>query len=195
MNLEQQKKLPRREKFKWLKYNGVRCHATMKNVQLDELLERLEAGVPAEEVGPKSIRGERKRVPLGKFRSKLTIDGFDIPKSKVARWVNDTPGRVRLAQEGGYELVRDKSRDTKVGEDPLRAQGMGDAISAVVGEREGQPLLAYLMVIDKELYDEDQMDKQKPLDDMDRQIREGNVEPGEGQYIPKSGIDYKTHKD
>lgn len=191
------KGMSRREKFKYLKYKGVKCLATMKNVELDRLLDELEQGKPAEEVGPKSIRDGRKRTPLGQFRAKLSTDGLDIPADKVARWVNDKPGRVRQAQEGGYQLVRDPNKDDSlVGEDPLRAQGLGDSVSAIVGETEGgQPMLAYLMVIDKDLYDEDQAEKQKPLDDMDAAIRRGAVEPGEGQYVPTAGIKYETTKD
>jgi hypothetical protein len=44
------------------------------------------------------------------------------------------------------------------------------------------------MMIDKDLYDEDQEFKQAELDELDDAIRRGGVEAGEGQYIPSGGI-------
>lgn len=44
------------------------------------------------------------------------------------------------------------------------------------------------MVIDKDLYKEDQVYKQRQLDALDKEILEGRIQPGEGQYIPSGGI-------
>lgn len=195
--MQNPKDYSRKEKFQFLKANKVKATATMRTKELDVLIDQLEAGVDPDEIGPKSIRGQRtpgRRTPLGQFRSKLSIDGYNIPDSKVARWVNDVPGRVQNALEGGYQLVRDPQREVDVGDDPLRTRKVDSAIAVTVGERDGKPLTAYLMVIDKDLYDEDQRDKQKPLNEMDDAIRRGAVEPGEGQYIPKEGIKYEPMK-
>lgn len=185
----------RKEKFKYLKANNVKCHATMKTAELDNLMVKLDAfqrGKTDEKpAGAKSVREARKRVPLGAHRRKLSIDHLNIPKDKVARWVNDKPGRILQAVEGGYQHVREPEGSVRTGEEELVAKNIGDSVSTVVGSGEaGEPITAYLMVIDKDLYDEDQAFKQSQLDELDDAIKKGNVEPGEGQYIPDGGIKY-----
>ena len=189
----------RKEKFKYLKANGVKCVATMKTKELDNLITKHDAfqrGLTEEAptgVDNKTAREARRRVPLGQHRMKLSVDHLNIPKDKVARWVNDKPGRIGQALEGGYELVRNPEKET-AGEDPLTTSAVGDSVSAVVGQEEsGQPLRAYLMVIDRDLYEEDQEFKQRQLDELDESIRRGSVEPGEGQYIPSGGIKYEQN--
>ena len=113
---------------------------------------------------------------------------MNIPKDKSVRWVNDIPGRIPLALEGGYQHVRNPAGET-AGEEALVTSSMGDSVHAVVGTNEdGSPITGYLMVIDKDLYDEDQMFKQAKLDELDEAISKGQVEPGEGQYLPSGGI-------
>lgn len=188
-------KMNRKEKFKYLKANGVKAKATMKTAELDVLMEKLDAfqrgDTEEKPQGLKSVREGRKRVPLGTHRQKLSVDHLNIPNDKVTRWVNDKPGRIPQALEGGYQLVRDPSREG-AGEQSLVASEVGDALSTVVGTTDsGQPITSYLMVIDKDLYDEDQDFKQKALDELDEAIQQGLVEPGEGQYIPSGGIKYE----
>jgi len=50
-----------------------------------------------------------------------------------------------------------------------------------------------LMEIDKEIYDTDQMEKAKKLDEVDSEIRRGSFKqkPTDNRYIPKEGITYK----
>ena len=185
----------RREKMKYLKANGVKISATMKTTVLDSLINELDAYQrgDTEEApeGIKSVRGERHRVPLGRHRRKLSIEHLNIPDDKVARWVNDKPGRILQAQEGGYQMVRNPEKQ-KAGEEVLTTGNMGDGVTAIVGTDEGGlPMTAHLMVIDKDLYDEDQNYKQVQLDKLDHAIRTGSVEPGEGQYIPSGGIKYE----
>lgn len=191
--------MSRKEKFKYLKANGVKCVATMKTEELDALMKKLDdfqrgdADEPPTGVDSKTARQARRRVPLGQHRMKLSTDHLNIPEGKVARWVNDKPGRIAAALEGGYELVRNPDKET-AGEDPLVTSSMGDSVSAVVGTKEGgDALTAYLMVIDEDLYKEDQAFKQKQLDQLDEAIKTGQVQPGEGQYIPNqgSGIKYE----
>jgi hypothetical protein len=186
--------MSRKEKFKYLKANGVKCAATMKTVELDNLLNQLDAFQRGDTEdapqGLKSVRETRKRVPLGTHRKRLSVDHLDIPKGKVARWVNDHPGRLGQALEGGYQFVRNPGKK-EAGEQTLVTDSMRDGVTAVVGEREGgAPITAHLMVIDKDLYDEDQDFKQAELDKLDESIASGTVEPGEGQYIPSGGIKY-----
>ncbi|MHA2266022.1 MAG: hypothetical protein ACXAEN_26820 [Candidatus Thorarchaeota archaeon] len=177
----------RKEKFKYLKANGVKCAATMKTVELDRLMNELDAFQRGEaEAAPEGLKSVREA-----HRRKLSVDHLNIPKNKAVRWVNDKSGRIPMAIEGGYQHVTDPDK-RQVGEESLVTQDMGEAVSAVVGTDEaGRPITAYLMAIDKDLYDEDQDFKQRQLDELDDAISRGAVEPSEGQYVPSGGIKYQ----
>lgn len=131
----------------------------------------------------------RRRVPLGVPRQKLNAPqrpGY------VRRWVNDDPGRLDAAQEGGYEYVTGESRSEGGATD-----GMGAKISRVVGTRDGgAPITAYLMEIKKEWYDEDQEAKQGKIDDSEAALRRGQDQHGkpgvDGRYVPQGGISINT---
>jgi len=139
-------------------------------------------------------RKRKGRVPLGTMRSKLDVSGYDIPKNKVPRWINDHPGRLLAAQEGSYQFVEDPN--VVVGEEPLSGRdNLETKVSRVVGKKEdGTPLKAYLMVIDKDIYDEDQREKQKINDEIMSQIDKGKFASSETgvdvhrTYVPKEGI-------
>jgi hypothetical protein len=181
-------KMERRDKFDYLKAKKIPFNATITNVELDALCNGEE--LPEEKP---TRRSERKRVPLGTHRQKLNTDGYDIPPDKLARWVNDHPGRLDTAKIGGYSFVRNPDKGISAGEDPLRVQQMGDAVSAIVGTAPGgEPLRAYLMVIDKDMYDEDKVLKEAEMDKTDASIRRG-VGSGvseEGMYPADGGIKY-----
>lgn len=137
-------------------------------------------------------KARKERVPFGGSRMKLS---FPEVAGKVRRWVNDVGGRCQLAEEGGYDFVTDEGQkigDTAVGSGN---QDLGSRVSRIVGTLpDGSPQRAFLMEIDKDLYDEDQAEKQSKLDVIDAQIRGGNVEGrvgADGRYIPKEGITYK----
>lgn len=186
MNLEI---MGRREKFKYLKEKNIPFDVTMTNKQIDALCRGEKV-----EVKQKRRSARKGRIPLGGHRSKLSIDGYDIPDDKVARWVNDHPGRLDRALNGGYTFVKDPKQKIKVGEDPMRHTGMDTSVSVIVGTTEGgKPLHAYLMVIDKDLYDEDQAEKNREMDKIDAAVQRG-VGPGtseEGMYSPSGGIKYE----
>lgn len=134
----------------------------------------------------------RERVPFGGARMKLS---FAEKEGKVRRWINDVGGRCQLAEEGGYNFIHDEGE--KIGDTAIGSgnQDLGTRVSRVVGTNpDGSPQRAYLMEIDKDLYEEDQAEKQERLDVIDAQIRGGNYEGRVGQdgrYIPKEGITYK----
>ena len=133
----------------------------------------------------------KERIPLGRMRRKLAIPDGLIPKNKIARWINDHPGRLQAALEGGYQFMDDPL--AKVGEGSENQRDSLDMkISRIVGTRDdGSPLKAYLMVINKSLYDADRKEKDKHLDEIDAAIKGGNVEGQVGQdgrYIPSTGI-------
>lgn len=178
--------MSRREKFRYLKEKGFKVKATMKTAELDKLLGLDE---PPKDQTP--ARGSRSRVPLGRHRQKMSVDHLNIPDNKVARWVNDVGNRIDDALNGGYEFVKDAK--AKVGEDPLRVRGMGSAVNMAVGKNDdGTPIQAYLMVIDKDLYKEDQREKAKAIDVVDKAIKEGAFKSDyEGKYVPKGGIQYE----
>ena len=141
----------------------------------------------------KAVKKARKeRVPFGGSRMKLS---FPEAAGKVRRWINDVGGRCQLAEEGGYDFVSDEGQ--KIGDTAIGSgnQDLGSRVSRIVGTMpDGSPQRAYLMEIDKDLYDEDQAEKQRKLDVIDAQIRGGNVEGRVGQdgrYIPKEGITYR----
>jgi hypothetical protein len=182
----------RRDKFDYLKAKDIKFDATITNTALDALC----AGEEPIPEKPKR-RSEQKRVPLGTHRQKLNVDGYDIPSDKVARWINDHPGRLDTAQIGGYSFVRDPKKSLSAGEDPLRVSSMGDSVSAIVGTREGgEPLVAYLMVIDKDMYEEDKVVKEAEMDKTDASIRRG-IGPGaseDGVYAADGGIKYNPNQ-
>lgn len=178
--------MSRREKFRYLKAKGFKVKATMKTAELDKLLELPEP--PAEQP---SVRGSRRRVPLGRHRSKMDVSHMDLPSGKQFRWVNDVGNRINDALEGGYEFIKDPK--VRPGEDPLSVRGVGEAVNMAVGKKEdGSPIMAYLMAIDEDLYKEDQAEKMAKLDEIDEVIRAGRHESdfGDGKYIPKGGIQY-----
>lgn len=130
----------------------------------------------------------RSRTPLGRARQKLTVP--ELPGCKL-RWINDVGGRLLQAEAGGYEYVT-KQEVGHVGESVESGNtDVGNRVSKVVGKDENHnPLRAYLMKIKKTWYDEDQAEKQKQIDEVDRAIREGRHESqhDDGRYIPKEGI-------
>jgi hypothetical protein len=127
-----------------------------------------------------------KRVPFGVARSKLSvanlIEGYHL------RWINDEPGRIAQAQEGGYmfvepsEVGREKSDDNKV-------KVLGGS------QKDGSALYIYLMKISMEYHLEDSQENQAKLDKIDNAIRGGSAHDSDktGQYIPKSGISLKRN--
>ena len=94
------------------------------------------------------------RVPFGD-----PVKRFNIPDDEKYHYrvFNDNwkkePGRVKRAQNAGYEVVDDKITGTSVGTN-----------------EDGSEIKAVLMRIPKEWYDEDQAKKAAKLDEVDKQI-------------------------
>ncbi len=122
-----------------------------------------------------------KRVPLGVLHSKLTVADGIIPATHVGRWVNDADNRLQMAVHGGYAFVENNGR-WRVGEEVKDGNtDLGNKISRVVDSTTG--MRAYLMMIPKEYYEEDQETKQSRVDEVDAQIKKGGykaqgLEPG-----------------
>lgn len=118
----------------------------------------------------KAPSGRPNRKPVG-FRNRLTV--YDKDPSREYRWVNTTMdggSRVSVMEEAGYR----KERKSKV-----RAEN-GRVDATALGEYETVPGGAgdtlILMSIQKDWYDEDQVAKQKRVDELDnaqKRIPEG----------------------
>jgi hypothetical protein len=137
-------------------------------------------------------KGRKDRVPLGVLRTKLRADqreGF------VRRWINDKPGRLDDAANSGYNFVTDPDSEMKIGDgnDVSQIAGIGTVVSRIVGVHEdGRPMRSYLMEIEKDLYDGDQVEKMTALNEREDGIRRGQDDQGrpgkDGRYVPATGI-------
>lgn len=132
--------------------------------------------------------GRRKRIPLGTPQPKLAR-----PKRKgfVRRWINDIPGRIQRARQAGYKHVH-------VDGDERGEDKRGEVERAIVGVNpDGSAMEAFLMEEPGKYYEEDQAEKDKPLQEFDRVLRRGNIvgadeKDTERFYVPDQGISVKT---
>ena len=113
-----------------------------------------------------------KRVPIHESRNILTVD---TPEGYVDRWVLDHPkGRIERFLQAGYTHVRDA--DLKVGEENIDGErAPGDVVSKSEG-KSGNML--YLMRISKDLYDSDQAEKQRRVDEAEQELYKQVEKPG-----------------
>lgn len=137
----------------------------------------------AEKARERGLDGER--VPLGVPHLKLTVRDYQGQlQGYVGRWINDKPGRIQRAIQGGYMPVYRDALEVGEGEDYNPDQSTW--VCQEVGTQEsGQPLRAYLMKIKEAWYNEDQAKKQQSIDDIDRSILGGqiNEQSGDGRYV------------
>lgn len=111
------------------------------------------------------------RTPLHK-RNKITV--ADQDPSKKLRWVVDDEDRVEAFKEAGYSPVQ---KPAKVGDN--RADSASQ-IGSVVERPAGGGKRMILMQIDRELFDEDQRDKEKELRKTESSITPKIDEENEG---------------
>ena len=103
------------------------------------------------------------RTPVGGPRDILTV--LDKDPNFSYRWVIDSPGRIQRFLDGGYEVVQG---NPEVGQNTVdRGSKLGSAVTKAGGS--GQTLL--LMRIPKEWYDEDQVAKQKNIDELEASMK------------------------
>ena len=122
---------------------------------------------------PRMANG-KKRLPLGQRKARLA---YEKRPGYVRRWLNDEPGRIFDAENGGYAKVIDPTS--------------GQPVHRIVGvAKAGGGLVAYLMEIPEEFYNEDFLLKQIPLNEVDKQIKSGthNLEDDDKRYVPTTGI-------
>ncbi len=128
---------------------------------------------------------------------KLALDeqalGMDRDKFQY-RFINDKPGRVQsLTVNDDWDLVDDQN---KVASPTNADEGTHVSFHAGLGDY-GRPMRTVLVRKPKQWYDDDQREKQKPLDEIDQAIRRGihhksSTEAaaiaGEHGYVPEGSI-------
>lgn len=136
----------------------------------------------------KSNKDRKTRTPFGAQRIQGMIPNMD--KRFHYHWINDVPGRLTRALDGGYEFV------TKEGEATTAEQGtdLGSMLSRYAGrDSSGQPYKRYAMRIRNEWYEEDVATKQALVDETDMAMRAGKFKHGaesKNMYVPESGIKF-----
>lgn len=126
---------------------------------------------------------------------KLTVNEDELDRENYSyRFINDRPGRIRqMTEQDDWELVDDPRKQMS---ETNAHEGNRIAYHAGIGEGNA-PMRTYLARKPKQWYDEDQREKQKPLDDIDHQIRRGSLTnnspeaaaiAGKHGYVPEGSI-------
>lgn len=133
-----------------------------------------------------SATGTTKRPARKSFdrQGPLAVQGG--PPDKVLRVVNDVRNQIQHKLSMGYTFV---AKDSVVTETDVltTSNEMGAAKSYLVGydDRSNKPIMAYLMAIDKDLYEENQAYKQEDQDSLIQALGETQKHSVPGSYVPK----------
>ncbi len=131
--------------------------------------------------------GREKRKPLGVPVQRLQAD---VPTGMTGRWMNDTPGRIQRALDGGYQFIGDNEEVV---------QDRSGARSEIVGTgRDGGAMKAYLMAIPAVLYEQDQAAKASLIKAGSDAIQSGKPQTAAPQdqdafYTPSEGISLREN--
>jgi hypothetical protein len=129
------------------------------------------------------VRNKRRpfNAPVNKLEVNNPLTGWHY------RWVNDEPGRVSKALAGDYVFAEPQEIDSG-------SSSTKDARASILAgtNKDGSPMLAYLMRIPMEFYLEDKQESQSHLDQIDAAIRGGKTTHINNSYIPEGGISIKT---
>lgn len=124
----------------------------------------------AEETKTRKKRPERAKVGGGRDLLNVRFTDKSMDKNYATRWVNDEPSRIMHLQERGYEFVRWDEVE-KVGDKSINnVTHDSEYVSKDVGTWGGGRMTAYLMKIPREYFEEDQQEKQKEVDEIERQL-------------------------
>ena len=138
---------------------------------------------------------QQKRRPIG---TRNLLPGEDKDPNFKYRVVNDETQtqRLRKFEEAWYEYVRVGDAGAMMHDRAGMARVLGDRIAVPVGsDRSGKPMNGYLMRIRKDLYEKDQADKQRKVDesesDMTRTTKKDGMygEIDLGNMAKKSDMD------
>ncbi len=126
--------------------------------------------------------GRRERKPLGVPRLRLHAE---VPDGMTGRWMNDDPGRIDQALEGGYQFIS-SNKEVVQDREGCRTELVGTGRSG--GAKKG-----YLMAIPTVLYEQDQAAKASRTQDMEDSIVRGEPQQAAAQdtnkyYVPDEGI-------
>jgi hypothetical protein len=124
----------------------------------------------------KETQTTRQRIPFGVPRQKLHVNG-EIPGYHLYI-VNDAPGRIDAALQGGYDFVT--AGEVQIDDRVVPSnKDLGSKIKWLVGTNEdNSPLYAYLMKIKQEFYEEDQKALEELNNRTDEAIKRGSIEGG-----------------
>ena len=128
-------------------------------------------------------RLEAKRAARARVSTVGLDNPFDIPEHlKDQRFhymiVNDSPGRINMFRAKGYDLVTDKELANYLN------QKAGDPIKFATGM--ANPAWAYLMRIEKELFEEDQ---QKEREEAEAKFQSLGIAPQDLQFAKDVSVD------
>lgn len=114
------------------------------------------------ELNKKSRANRPKRKKMGKSNV-LTFDGKD--PNYVYRVFNDKDGRIKKAQEAWWEIVE---ADEQLGDEKAcEPTKMGSAVVKEVGGG----IQGVLMRIPRDIYEQDQLEKQQEIDEIEQSIK------------------------
>lgn len=129
----------------------------------------------AEQVRTVSGRDKRaERTSFNGTEAKLRV-GRGIPGYHL-HILNDVPGRLDQALAAGYEFVSQDEVGGVANNVVSRNTDLGDKVRFLVGVgANNEPMYAYLMKIEQDLYEEDQSTLQLRNDRIDEAIRGGTM--------------------
>ena len=131
---------------------------------------------------------ERARRPLGTPKTKLFIPNM---AGYIGRVINDIPGRIEAALEGGYEFVQIEDAPGWGNAITDGNTDLGTKVSRIVGtHQDGTPMRGYLMRIREEWYKADQAEKQTRIDEVDIAIKQGthDSKPSDKRYVKSISV-------
>jgi len=158
---------------------------------------RKQEQVETEEEKPKAQTREEKRLEAARKRRETRIDPGKMTKKMSyperegyhRHWINDYKGKVPRALDKGYMFV-EKTPGLEPGDPGATSTDTGEnRVSLIVGTQDGgAPLVAYLMEIPQEWYDEDMAVMFGQIDEIEKSMMRGEDERGrpgvDGRYIP-----------
>ena len=141
-----------------------------------------QAALEQQKIDERQRRLEEKRAQRARVSAIGVDNPFDIPARMLDPTmhyaiINDRPGHIADMQARGYEMVRDKKIAEYLGQKP------GDPIKFATGMT--NPAWAYLMYIEKELFEEDQMTWQQKNNETMQAL---GMAPGELKFAKDASI-------
>lgn len=97
------------------------------------------------------------------------------------RWVNDRPGRVhQMTKEDDWDVVSTERSDQ------LTAASEGSVMNRAVDKTTGEK--AVLVRKPRNYFEADRLEKQKPIDEIEKALRRGSAPSSEGLSGPESYV-------